>query len=168
MAWTVALERTDGPTALLLTRQKVMELDRGGKHAPAQGLRQGGYVLAAAEDPELVIIATGSEVGLALGVAEELTAAGKRVQVVSMPCLELFDRQPEEYRQAVLRPDCPRRMSIEAGITLGWHKYVGEKGLCIGLDRFGASAPYKALAEEFGFTVPQILERVRGWAEELG
>ncbi len=167
LAWTVALERTDGPTALLLTRQKVAEIDRS-KYAPAQGLRHGGYVLSAAEDPDLVIIATGSEVGLALGVAEELTATGKRVQVVSMPCTELFDQQPEDYRRAVLRPDCPWRLAIEAGITLGWEKYVGENGLLIGVDRFGASAPYKALAEHFGFTVPQVLERIKTWAEDLG
>jgi transketolase len=167
LAWTVALERRDGPTALLLTRQKVAEIDRT-RYAPAQGLRQGGYVLAPAEDPELVIVATGSEVGLALGVAEELTAQGRRVQVVSMPCTELFDEQPEDYRRAVVRPDCPRRMAIEAGITQGWEKYVGENGLLIGLDRFGASAPHEALAEHFGFTVPQVLERIRGWAEELG
>lgn len=166
LAWTVALERTDGPTALLLTRQKVAEIDRS-KYAPAQGLRQGGYILLPAEDPELVIVATGSEVGLALGVAEELTGQGRRVQVVSMPCTELFDAQPESYRRAVLRPDCPRRMAIEAGSTHGWERYVGENGLVIGIDRFGASAPYKALAEEFGFTVPQILERIRAWAGEL-
>ena len=166
LAWTVALERQDGPTALLLTRQKVVEIDHT-KYGAAQGLRQGGYILSAAEDPDLVIVATGSEVGLAMGVADELTAQGKRVQIVSMPCMERFDQQPEEYRRAVLRPDCPRRMSIEAGITLGWQKYVGENGLLIGLDHFGASAPYQALAEAFGFTVPQILERIKCWAEEL-
>ncbi len=166
LAWTVALERRDGPTALLLTRQKVVEIDRA-RYAPAQGLRQGGYILAAVEDPELVIVATGSEVGLALGVADELTAQGRRVQVVSMPSTDLFDQQPEEYRRSVLRPDCPRRMSIEAGITHGWERYVGENGLLIGIDHFGASAPYEALAESFGFTVPQILERIKCWAEEL-
>lgn len=166
LAWTIALERKDGPTALLLTRQKVREIDHV-RYGAVTGARQGGYILLPAEDPELVIVATGSEVGLALGVAEELLVQGRRVQVVSMPCTELFDQQPEDYRRAVLRPDCPRRMSIEAGITHGWERYVGEKALLIGLDHFGASAPYKALAEEFGFTVPQIVERVKGWAEEL-
>ena len=166
MAWTIALERTDGPTALLLTRQKVMDIDHS-KYGAASGVRQGGYVLIPAEEPELVIVATGSEVGLSVGVAEELIGAGRRVQVVSLTCTALFDQQPEDYRRAVLRPDCPRRMSIEAGITPGWERYVGENALLIGIDRFGASAPYQALAEEFGFTVPQILERVKGWAEEL-
>ena len=166
LAWTLALERRDGPTALLLTRQKVREIDHS-QYGAISGVRQGGYILLPAPEPELVIVATGSEVGLALGVAEELLAAGRRVQVVSMPCTALFDRQPAEYRRAVLRPDCPRRMSIEAGITHGWERYVGENALMIGLDHYGASAPYKALAEEFGFTVPQILARVKEWAEEL-
>jgi transketolase len=166
MAWTVALERRDGPTALLLTRQKVALIDPE-KFASAEGLRQGGYALAAPAQPDLVIVATGSEVGLAMGVAAALGERGKQVQIVSMPCVELFDQQPPEYQESVLRRDCARRMSIEAGITLGWSKYVGEHGLCIGLDRFGASAPYEELAEHFGFTVPKILERMQTWAPEL-
>lgn len=166
LAWTVALEHTDGPTALLLTRQKVAEIDRE-QYANAEGLRQGGYVLAPTDEPDLVIIATGSEVGLALGAAEQLSAAGLRVQVVSMPCMELFEQQPQEYRQSVLPPDCARCMAIEAGITQGWHRYVGDQGLVIGMYGFGASAPASALAEHFGFTVPGILERVHCWAPEL-
>ncbi|NLO74583.1 MAG: transketolase [candidate division WS1 bacterium] len=166
MAWAVALERTTGPTALLLTRQSLPEIDRE-RFAPAQGLRQGGYVLAAAEKPDLVLLATGSEVGLALGVYEELTQQGLQVQLCSMPCLELFEEQAEDYQRSVLRPDCSRRVSLEAGITQGWERYVGESGLRIGIDHFGASAPAKVLAEKFGFTIEAVVEKIRAWAPEL-
>lgn len=167
LAWTVALERREGPTALLLTRQKVPEIDRS-KYGPAQGLRKGGYILRATEDPEIVILASGSEVALALEVAETLAAEGKQVQVTSMPCWELLDQQPEEYRHRVCGYGCRWRVAIEAGVTPGWERYVGEDGLIIGLDRFGASAPYAALAEHFGFTAPQVVERIKRWMEETG
>jgi transketolase len=166
LAWCVALERSEGPTALLLTRQNVVEIDRQ-KFALATGLRRGGYTLAAVEHPDLVLIATGSEVGLTLGAYDELTAQGLKVQLVSMPCTALFDAQPLEYRNSVLPPACTRRVSVEAGVTLGWERYVGLEGLAIGIDHFGASAPAKVLAEQFGFTVPAVMEKIRVWAPGL-
>lgn len=167
IAWLLALERKEGPTALLLTRQRVPVIDRE-RFASADGAKRGGYALAAVEKPDVVLMATGSEVGLALGVYEDLTAGGLAVQLASLPCLELFDAQPEEYRRSVLRPECPRRVSLEAGITLGWDKYVGEAGLKIGIDHYGASAPAQVLGEKFGFTVPAVLEKIKAWAPELG
>ncbi len=158
-AWTSAATRRDGPTELILTRQKV---DTLGAHSVSDALR-GGYVLQREEGgaPDVVFLATGSEVGLAVGAAKALMADGKRVRVVSIPCLEIFAAQPLEYRDAVL-PSEGRRVSIEAGRTDLWRAWVGREGICIGVDHFGASAPAPVLAEKYGLTVDAVLARVRG------
>lgn len=160
-AWVTALKNRKGPTALLLTRHNLSVIDRS-KYAAASNLEKGAYTLwqSAGGDPELILIATGSEVEVALKAAEEL-AKTSRVRVVSMPSWELFDKQTEEYRNSVLPPSCKRRLSVEAGITAGWGKYVGDQGKSIGLDRFGASGPYKVLAENFGFTAANVVAVAR-------
>lgn len=157
-AWRSALTRSDGPTVLALSRQKLPVLDRVAL-APAEGARRGGYVLKdSAGTPELILIATGAEVHLALAAAAALTAEGRRVRVVSLPSWEIFDAQPEGYRHEVLPPAVRARVSIEAAATMGWHRYVGDAGATIGLDHFGASAPAERLFEEFGFTVAHVVE----------
>jgi transketolase len=155
----IALPR---PSALCLSRQKVPFLPLP-RSAVAQAAR-GAYVVRDAADPELLIVATGSEVSLALEVAERLGSC--RARVVSMPCWELFEEQTEEYRDAVLPDSVTRRVTIEAGVTLGWERWAGRRGLAIGLDRFGASAPAEVLAREYGFTADQVCERIaRRWKE---
>ncbi len=151
-AWRAALRRRDGPTALVLTRQNLPILDRS-EMAGAQNLARGAYVLRDAPegDPDLVLIASGSEVHLALAAQEGLMERGVRARVVSMPSWELFDAQPPEYRAAVLPPAVPK-IAIEAARPLGWERYVGPDGTVIGIGRFGASAPYQVLMEKFGFT----------------
>ncbi|NOX38406.1 MAG: transketolase [Calditrichaeota bacterium] len=159
-AMRVALEQTHRPTALLLTRQKVPVLERPAGATP-DALRRGAYIIFGdpQEKPELIIIATGSEVHLAVEAARQLSEW--RVRVVNMPCMELFEEQSEDYRSLVLPPDVRRRVAIEAGVSFGWERYVGTEGLIIGVDRFGASAPAGVLAEKFGFTVDQIVSRIR-------
>jgi len=159
-AWRVALEHTTGPVALVLTRQPVPTLDRA-RYAPASGLRRGGYVLADSGEgpPELILLASGSEVALCVEVYERLVRRGVRARVVSLPCWELFDIQPREYREAVLPPHVERRIAVEAASPLGWERYVGCRGRVVALDRFGASAPYPVIAEQLGFT-PNRLERL--------
>ncbi|HEX4627923.1 MAG TPA: transketolase [Gemmatimonadales bacterium] len=161
-AWRVAILRSTGPVAIVLTRQKVAAVDRG-KYAPANGLRLGGYVLADAPggNPSIVLIATGSEVELALGAYERLAAQGVRARVVSMPSLELFSRQPPEYRDAVLPPAVPARLAIEAAAPQPWYRYVGDRGAVLGIERFGASAPYKRIYEEFGLTVENVVRKAK-------
>jgi transketolase len=162
-AWRLAVGRTQNPVALVLTRQNVPIFDRS-KYASAEGVRRGGYVLADAEDgdPELILIATGSEVQLALGAHESLTAEGVRSRVVSLPCWEVFDRQEEAYRDEVLPPDGEAvRVAIEEGSTLGWERYVGAGGTVIGMHTFGQSAPFKDVEAEFGFTVENVTEVAR-------
>lgn len=158
-AWRVAIERLDGPTVLLLTRQKLTSLDRS-VFAPAEGLRKGAYVLKEAEGgaPEIILIATGSEVGVVLAAQDALAARGVRARVVSMPSWELFDAQPASYRDSVLPPGV-KRLAVEAGSPMGWHKYVGTDGDIIALDHFGASAPAEVLAREFGFTPENVASR---------
>ncbi len=158
-AWRVALDRAHQPVALVLTRQNVPVLDRS-RYAPAAGLRRGGYVLADAEggDPEVILIATGSEVALALAAHEELTAEGTRSRVVSMPCCELFDRQDEAYREEVLPPAIGARVSVEEASTIGWDRYVGSAGVTIGMHTFGTSAPLKDVQTKFGFTPDRVAE----------
>ncbi len=167
VAWRVALERTDGPVALLLSRQGIPVLDRS-KTAPAEGLEQGGYVLwdspapdGAAGSPELILIATGAEVAQALLAGEQLAGEGRRVRVVSMPCMELFEAQTPEYREQVLPSSTTARLAIEPGARMSWWRWVGPRGEVIGLDRFGASAPGKTVLEKFGFDAPHIAERAR-------
>jgi transketolase len=160
-AWRVAMEHREGPVALILTRQNVPVIDRS-RFNPANGLRNGAYVLAdSPAKPEIILIATGSEVHLALEVYERLHNEGIGVRVVSMPSWELFERQTEEYRNKILPPETTVRMSIEGGVTLGWHKYVGLQGEIVGIDHFGASAPGKTVLKEFGFTSENVLKRVR-------
>ncbi len=160
VAWRVALEHRSGPVALVLSRQALPILDRASL-APAEGLARGAYILAEAEGgrPQVILIATGSEVHLALEARELLAERGVRARVVNMPSWELFDRQPESYRQAVLPPEVMARLAIEAGVSQGWHRYVGPSGDVMGIERFGASAPYKVLQEKFGFTAENVVER---------
>jgi transketolase len=161
-AWLLALQRTHGPTGLVLTRQKVPSLDRA-KFAPASGLHRGAYVLAEATGgaPRALIIATGSEVQLALGAREELEASGVPTRVVSMPCMEAFRDQPQSYRDEVLPANVTARVSVEAGLTHGWEKWVGDQGRSIGVDGYGASAPDKVLLEQYGLTVAAVVKAVR-------
>ncbi|MBI5710392.1 MAG: transketolase [Candidatus Eisenbacteria bacterium] len=163
-AWALALERKDGPTLLALTRQSLPALERPASFR-AEHLRRGGYVLRESETRDaLTLIATGSEVALALEAAK-LLAPGLPCRVVSMPCPQLFLEQDAAWRDAVLPPG-GRRVTLEAGVTDGWHRLAGERGLSIGLDRFGASAPLAQLQEHFGFTPGAVAERVRAWLEE--
>jgi transketolase len=156
-AWRLALQRKDGPTALALTRQKLPVLDRA-KLQPAAGVARGGYVLAGAPGtPKLILIASGSEVHLALAAKERLDAEGIGSRVVSMPSLELFLAQPKVYRDEVLPPSIRARVVVEAGVSLGWERIAGERGVIIGLDRFGASAPAEQLYEKFGITTDAVV-----------
>ncbi len=165
-AWRVAMEQKEGPVALILTRQNVPVIDRS-RFNSADGLRNGAYILAdSPAKPEIILIATGSEVHLALEVYERLRNEGIGVRVVSMPSWELFEKQPKEYRNKILPPEITCRMSIEAGVTLGWHKYVGLQGEIVGIDHFGASAPGKTVLKEFGFTSENILKRIRALLAE--
>jgi transketolase len=152
-AWRAALERTDGPTVLALTRQDVPHLD-----VPADAVARGGYVAAGAEEPaDVVLVATGSEVALALAAREALAGEGVRARVVSLPCWERFEAQDDAYRASVLPPAVRARVAVEAGASFGWARYVGLEGEVVGIDRFGASAPGDALFEAFGFTTANVV-----------
>lgn len=156
VAWRDALERRDGPTSLVLTRQGLPHQARDAAQITA--IAKGGYVLRDCDStPDILMIATGSEVALAMDSADVLSAKGRAVRVVSMPCTDLFDAQPAEYRDAVLPPDCSRRIVVEAGVTEGWWRYAGNDGRVIGLDRFGESAPAGELFEHFGFSVGNVV-----------
>lgn len=159
MGWLAALEY-QGPTAFSLTRQNLPELE--GTRVPfKEGVGRGAYVIKKElRKADYLLVATGSEVSLALDVAQELEKHDKSVRVVSMPCWELFEKQDEAYKRSVFGGEVGMRVSIEAGVDLGWHKYIGREGIAICMESFGASAPQKALAEEFGFTVESILERI--------
>lgn len=161
-AWRVAVDRTHQPIALVLTRQNVPILDRS-RYASAEGLRRGGYVLADAEggEPEVILLATGSEVALAVDAYEELTEDGVRARVVSLPSFHLFDSQPEDYRESVLPSAITARVSVEEAATLGWERYVGPDGAMIGMHTFGSSAPLKDVLTEFGFTPEKVVETAR-------
>ena len=167
-AWRMAILRRNGPTALALTRQKVNLIDRN-KFAAASGLRKGAYVLAeattpdgASTTPELILIATGSEVSLALEARERLQTEVVPTRVVSMPCWELFEEQSKDYRDEVLPPSISKRVAVEAGVPQGWDRYVGPSGVVVGLDRFGASAPGEVVMRELGFTVENVVSKARG------
>ena len=160
-AWRIALTNTKGPTTLVFSRQNLPVLDRSVCSA-ASGTRRGGYILwESSANPELILIATGSEVSITLAAARKLAADGINVQVVSLPSWEIFDRQPQEYRDSVLPPAITARISVEAGIKLGWEHYVGLSGKIIGMDSFGASAPGPVLYEKFGFTDSKIVEAAK-------
>jgi len=162
VAWRDAIERRDGPTCLVLTRQNLPPVER--TQDQIELIRRGGYILSSGADaPRIVLIATGSEVQLAIAAADELRSSGISVRVVSMPCTSLFDRQSDEYRAHVLPPSAAR-IVIEAGATGGWWRYVGGNGDVVGIDRFGASAPAKDLFEHFGFTVERIASVARRFA----
>jgi len=164
-AWRLAVERTHNPVALVLTRQNVPIFDRS-RYAGAEGLRRGGYVLADCEgEPELILIATGSEVQLALGAHETLGGEGIRSRVVSLPCWEIFDRQDAEYRDSVLPPAVSARVAIEEAATQGWERYVGLAGEIVGMRTFGQSAPFADVEAEFGFTPDEVARVAREVAE---
>ena len=163
-AWRVALEHRHGPTALALTRQNLPILAETAERA-REGVSKGAYTLLdvpEGDNPEIILIATGSEVFVTLEAGKALRDKGVRARVVSMPSWELFDRQPKEYRESVLPSAVRKRLAVEAAIPHGWHKYVGLEGEIHGIDRFGASAPYKDLAKEFGYTPEKIAERAEG------
>ncbi|MFB4318665.1 transketolase [Actinomadura sp. 21ATH] len=158
-AWRTILEHTDRPAGLALTRQKLPTVERGNGLASAEGTAKGGYVLAEAGNgrPEVILIATGSEVSLALEARESLEAEGTPTRVVSMPCVEWFDAQDDAYRQQVLPPSVRARVSVEAGIALGWRSYIGDDGESVSLEHFGASADYKTLYQQFGITAERVV-----------
>jgi transketolase len=158
-AWRAAVTHRIGPVALALTRQKVAVVDRT-KYAAAAGLHQGGYVLADSKDPDAVLVGSGSEVEQVIGAYEQLKAEGRRPRAVSMPCLEYFAKQPASYRQSVLPAGVPV-VAIEAGSPQSWDGLVGNNGAIIGIDRFGASAPYQRIYKEFGLTVENVVETAK-------
>lgn len=158
VAWGEILRRTDGPAGLILSRQDLPVFTRGDGLASAEGVAQGGYVLSeASADPQLILIATGSEVALAVGAQEVLEAEGVPTRVVSMPCQEWFDEQSAEYRESVLPAAVTARVSVEAGIAMGWSKYLGAGGVSVSIEHFGASAAGAKCFEEFGFTVDNVV-----------
>jgi transketolase len=159
-AWRFALTKKRGPTAIVLTRQAVPTLDRK-SFAPSEGFHRGAYVLLDPREgrPNVILLASGSEVPIAIEAAKKLEARGESPRVVSFPSWELFDAQPGSYQSEVLPADLSARVAIEAGVAQGWHRYVGEKGGVIGLDHFGASAPYKTLYEKFGLTADKVVEK---------
>jgi transketolase len=166
-AWKVALERADGPVALSLSRQKVPTLDRSDL-APASGLERGAYTLWESGSPDLILIATGAEVGLALEAGQRIAAEnGTDVRVVSMPCWELFEEQPADYRDEVLPPDVRARLSIEPGVALGWKRWVGDRGDSVSIERFGASAPGTEVLEHLGFNVDNVVARATALLERV-
>lgn len=162
-AWRVAIGHRHGPVAFALTRQALPVLE-GTAEKAREGVARGAYVLLdpAEGEPEILLMATGSEVSITLEAGKALAAKGTRVRVVSMPSWELFDAQPEEYRRSVLPPGVRKRLAVEAAVPMGWHKYVGLEGDVHGIVRFGASAPYKVLAKEFGFTPEDLVKRAEG------
>lgn len=167
-AWRVAIEHTQDPVVLILSRQKLLILDQA-KYGSAKNVEKGAYVLRDADGkPDLILIATGSEVSLALQAQEALKLEGIQARVVSMPSWELFDKQPVSYRNEVLLPDVRKRLSIEAGSPLGWHKYVTDEGDVIGITKFGESAPIEQVMKAYGFTVENVVDRARAVMKKEG
>jgi transketolase len=160
--------QAEGPVCLVLTRQKLGFIDRK-IYASAEGVAKGGYVLADAEggDPQVVLLSSGSEVALIVTAREKLTALGIRARVVSLPSHEIFAAQPPAYRNAVLPKGVPR-VSIEAAHPMCWYKWVGSDGVVIGIDRYGASAPYEKVYDELGLTVDKVVEAARMLVSESG
>jgi len=161
-AWKAAILRKDGPTLLALTRQALPTMDRS-TLAPAIGLHQGAYVLADMGEgtPEIILMASGSEVSLVLEAGQRLAEEGSSVRVVSFPCWELFKSTPESYRESVLPGAVKKRLAVEMGIGAGWEKWVGDGGEIISIEGYGASAPYKILMEKYGYTVENVYQRAR-------
>jgi transketolase len=166
MAWRIALEREGGPVALALTRQKVPTLDRS-EVAAAEGALRGAYTLwqSGENEPDLIVIATGSEVWVALEGAKRMN--GANVRVVSMPCWELFEQQPSDYRDEVLPPEIGARLSVEAGVSLGWERWVGDRGGSLAIDRYGASAPGAEVLERLGFTPDNVAVKAQALLERV-
>jgi transketolase len=166
MAWRIALERQGGPVALALTRQKVPTFDRS-EVAPAEGALRGAYTLwqSGEGDPDLIVMATGSEVWVALEAARQMN--GTNVRVVSMPCWELFEQQPSDYRDEVLPPDVGARLSVEAGVSLGWERWVGDHGSSVAINRFGASAPGGEVLQRLGFTSDNVAAKAQALLERV-
>ena len=169
VAWRIAMERTDGPTWLSLTRQGVVPLDRT-EFASATEARKGAYVLAEASGsaPEVILIASGSEIGIALEAKDDLEAAGTPARVVSMPSWFLFAQQDESYRDHVLPPGARARVAVEAGSTFGWARWLGDAGTAVGIDHFGASAPAETLYERFGVTTESVVAAARASLQKVG
>jgi len=160
-AWKIALQRKNGPTSLILTRQSLPTVDRtNGEYADCRNTEKGGYVLTEDKGFEAIIISSGSEVEIALEAKEILNKKNIKVRVVSMPSTELFDMQDTDYKNEVIPDDCDNIVAVEAGVSQSWFKYVGRKGKIIGIDRFGASAPYEILYEKFGITPENVAESV--------
>jgi transketolase len=162
-AWLAALKNKHETTALILTRQNIPVFDRT-KTGPASGLLKGGYTLwdsKAGATPDLILIGTGSELQLAYDAAQKIAAEGKAVRVVSLPCWELFEDQDQAYRDSVLPPAVTKRVAVEAGIGQGWERYTTTSGKFVGVDKFGASAPYEILAREYGLTVDHVLQTAK-------
>jgi transketolase len=166
VAWRIAIERQGGPVALALSRQKVPTLDRS-ELAGAEGALRGAYTLWQSGDgePDCILIATGSEVWVALEAARQMD--GTNVRVVSMPCWELFGEQPADYREEVLPSDVAARLSVEAGISLGWERWVGDRGGSLAVDRFGASAPGTEVLERYGFTPDNVAAKAQALLERV-
>jgi len=159
-AWKFILENRNGPAAILLTRQDVEIIDQE-KYGKAENVSKGAYVVVKADNPDCLLLATGSEVSVAMKACEKLAAEGIRAQVVSMPCWELFEKQDKSYIDSVLPPQVTARVGIEAGVELGWHKWIGSKGIFIGMSSFGASAPAKVCFEKFGITPDKAVEAAK-------
>jgi transketolase len=159
-AWKFAIENRKRPTVLALTRQKIPVIDRT-RYASAENLYRGAYVLGGSPDPQVILMATGSEVAIALDVYEKLTQEGVRARVVSMPSWELFEAQPEAYRREVIPPGVAARVAVEAAVKLGWERYLGQKGEFVGMSGFGASAPVDAVYRGFGITADAVLNAAR-------
>ena len=162
MAWGEILRRKNAPAGLILSRQNLRTVPRGEKYASAEGVARGAYILSeASAEPKLILIATGSEVEIALDAQEKLEAEGTPTRVVSMPCQEWFDEQDDAYKEEVLPEAVTARVSVEAGIAMGWSKYVGCKGASVSIEHFGASAAGTKLFEEFGFTADNVVETAK-------
>lgn len=162
ISWKCAIERSDGPSLMILTRQSLPTLDRE-VYEDVTGAEKGAYILKkeSGEEPDVILMSTGSEVHLALEAADQLEEEGHSVRVVSMPCIELFKVQSQEYQDEVLPPKVKNRVSIEAATTMGWHRWVGSEGFAIGLDRFGVSAPFEEAYEHLGITSDAVIERAK-------
>ena len=161
-AWRIAILRKDGPTLLSLTRQNLPTLDRS-VFNPADGLARGAYVLRDLGKgiPQVILVASGSEVELIVAAGEQLAAEGVNVRLVSFPCWELFENQDEHYRESVLPARVGAKLAVEAGVSQGWERWVGDQGGIISIDRFGASAPANVLFEKFGFSVENVVKQAR-------
>jgi transketolase len=163
-AWRVAMEHTGGPVTLILSRQKLPIIDQE-KYAKATELEKGAYILSDAADANLILIATGSEVSLALNAQKKLQEENISAKVVSMPSWELFDKQPDEYKEKIFPKNLKKRLAIEAASSMGWHKYVTDEGDVVGVDKFGESAPGDEVMKAYGFTVDNVVAKAKALLE---